>query len=168
MSNSKNEIIAKKAQSILKVAELNPILREGFTDYEELFQYKKEINIVLQDVFSEVLTLNEIKFATIPLQNTVLSSTQRFKKIVSDAGEEFSLAIKNMPDDDLYIFGCTIIISMYYGYSLNFKRPIYYDIPDCNGILRTYKVLYNADFIEILPTENAPKFTKADYAFSVT
>lgn len=163
LSNSENEIIAKKAQAILKVAELNPILREGFTDYEELFQYKDEINIVLQDVFSEVLTLNEIKFATIPLQNTVLSSTQRFKNIVTDAGEEFSLAIKNMPDDDLYIFGCTIIISMYYGYSLNFKRPIYYDIPDCNGILRTYKVLYNADFIEILPTENAPKFTKADY-----
>lgn len=163
LSNSENEIIAKKAKAILKVAKDNPILREGFTDYEELFQYKKEINIVLQDVFSEVLTLNEIKIATIPLQNTVLSSTQRFKNIVSDAGEEFSLAIKNMPDDDLYIFGCTIIISMYYGYSLNFKRPIYYDIPDCNGILRTYKVLYNADFIEILPTENAPKFTKADY-----
>ncbi|HIC32297.1 MAG TPA: GAF domain-containing protein [Flavobacteriaceae bacterium] len=163
LSNSENEIIAKKAKAILKVAEDNPVLREGFTDYEELFEYKDEINIVLQDVFSEVLTLNEIKFATIPLQNTVLSSTQRFKNIINDAGEEFSLAIKNMPDDDLYIFGCTIIISMYYGYSLNFKRPIYYDIPDCNGILRTYKVLYNADFIEILPTENAPKFTKADY-----
>ena len=163
LSNSENEIIAKKAKAILKVAEDNPVLREGFTDYEELFKYKDEINIVLQDVFSEVLTLNEIKFATIPLQNTVLSSTQRFKNIINDAGEEFSLAIKNMPDDDLYIFGCTIIISMYYGYSLNFKRPIYYDIPDCNGILRTYKVLYNADFIEILPTENAPKFTKEDY-----
>jgi len=163
LSKSENEIIAKKAKAILKVANNNPILREGFTNLETLSKYHNEIKIVLQDVFSDVLTLNEIKFATIPLHNTVLSSTQRFKNIVNDAGDKFNLAIKNMPEDDLYIFGCTIIISMYYGYSLNFKRPIYYDIPDGNGILRTYKVLYNADFIEILPTENAPKFTKADY-----
>lgn len=163
LSKSENEIIAKKAKSILEIAEQNPILKEGFTDYSILSEYQKEVKIILQDVFSEVLTLNEIKFATIPLQNIVLSSSQRFKNIVKEAGEEFDLVIKNMPDDDLYIFGCTIIISMYYGYKLNFKRPIYYDIPDGNGILRTYKVLYNADFIEILPTKDAPEFTKADY-----
>ena len=163
LSKSENEIIAKKAKSILEIAEQNPILKEGFTDYSILSEYQKEVKIILQDVFSEVLTLNEIKFATIPLQNIVLSSSQRFKNILKEAGEEFDLVIKNMPDDDLYIFGCTIIISMYYGYKLNFKRPIYYDIPDGNGILRTYKVLYNADFIEILPTKDAPEFTKADY-----
>ncbi|WP_027880997.1 hypothetical protein [Mesoflavibacter zeaxanthinifaciens] len=163
LSKSENEIIAKKAKSILEIAEQNPILKEGFTDYSILSEYQKEVKIILQDVFSEVLTLNEIKFATIPLQNIVLSSSQRFKNIVKEAGKEFDLVIKNMPDDDLYIFGCTIIISMYYGYKLNFKRPIYYDIPDGNGILRTYKVLYNADFIEILPTKDAPEFTKADY-----
>ena len=163
LSKSENEIIAKKAKSILEIAEQNPILKEGFTDYSILSEYQKEVKIILQDVFSEVLTLNEIKFATIPLQNIVLSSSQRFKNIVKEAGEEFDLVIKNMPDDDLYIFGCTIIISMYYGYKLNFKRPIYYDIPDGNGILRTYKVLYNADFIEILPTKDAPEFTKSDY-----
>ena len=163
LSNSENEIIAKKAKSILETAEQNPILKEGFTDYSILSEYQKEVKIILQDVFSEVLTLNEIKFATIPLQNIVLSSSQRFKNILKEAGEEFDLVIKNMPDDDLYIFGCTIIISMYYGYNLNLKRPIYYDIPDGNGILRTYKVLYNADFIEILPTKDAPEFTKADY-----
>ena len=163
LAKSENALIASKANEILNVAKQSPVLRDGFTDLSYLNTYDQDIRVILQDVFSHVLTLNEIKFATVPLGNAVLASTQRFKNIVKDAGDNFDLLIKNMPEEDLYIFGCTIIISMYYGYTLNFKRPIYYDIPDKNGILKTYKVLYNADFIEINPTKDAPKFTHQDY-----
>ena len=137
LAKSENALIASKANEILNVAKQSPVLRDGFTDLSYLNTYDQDIRVILQDVFSHVLTLNEIKFATVPLGNAVLASTQRFKNIVKDAGDNFDLLIKNMPEEDLYIFGCTIIISMYYGYTLNFKRPIYYDIPDKNGILKT-------------------------------
>ncbi len=68
-----------------------------------------------------------------------------------------------MPVDDTYIIACTIILNFCYGYNLDFKRPFYYEIPDANGIIRYYKILYNADFTEIIPTKHAPKITQEDY-----
>jgi hypothetical protein len=79
------------------------------------------------------------------------------------AGDDFELQIKNMPEDDRYIVACAIILNYCYGYNINFKRPFFYEIPDVNGILHYYKILYNADFCEIIPTEKAKKITKADY-----
>ena len=67
-----------------------------------------------------------------------------------------------MPDDDRYIIACTIILNYCYGYNLNFKRPFYYEIPDVNGVLHYYKILYNADFTEIIPSKNAPKISQED------
>ena len=68
-----------------------------------------------------------------------------------------------MPTDQRYIISCTIILNACYDYNLNFKRPFFYEIPDANGIMRYYKILYNADFTEIVPNENAPEITKEDY-----
>ena len=68
-----------------------------------------------------------------------------------------------MPIDDTYIVACTIILNFCYGYNLNFKRPFYYEIPDTNGIMHYYKILYNADFMEIIPNKDAPKITQDDY-----
>ena len=68
-----------------------------------------------------------------------------------------------MPDDHRYIIACTIILNYCYGYNLNFKRPFYYEIPDANGVLRYYKILYNADFCEIEATDKAKKITQEDY-----
>ncbi|MCB0383375.1 MAG: GAF domain-containing protein, partial [Psychroserpens sp.] len=48
------------------------------------------------------------------------------------------------------------------GFKMNFKRPFYYEIPNENGIMQFYKILYNADFTEIIPTENAPEITQSD------
>ena len=48
-------------------------------------------------------------------------------------------------------------------YNINFKRPFYYEIPDVNGILRYYKILYNADFTEIIPKKHAPHITQQDF-----
>ena len=54
-----------------------------------------------------------------------------------------------MPTDQRYIIACTIILNFLYGFKVNFKRPFYYEIPDAEGIMRYYKILYNADFTEI-------------------
>ena len=158
-----NEFEAAKAQRILDVATKYPVLRDGFSDFSLLETYKNQISTILQDSFTPILTKNEIKTATVPFQNVTFNSSERFKRIIKTAGEGFDLEIKNMPKDDTYIIACTIILNFCYGYNLNFKRPFYYEIPDVNGVMHYYKILYNADFMEIIPNEDAPKITQEDY-----
>lgn len=162
MAKSKDEHLASKARQILEVQQNNPILKEGFSEISHLEKYKDEIRFILQDIFSEVLTHNEIKTASVPFHNITFNSSERFKSILKTAGEDFELEIKNMPEDDIYIIACTIILAFHYKHNLNFKRPFLYEIPDANGVMRYYKILYNADFIEITPTESAPKITDKD------
>lgn len=163
LAKSEDEFIAAKAKRVLKTQEPYPELREGFTDFSLLEKYKDEIGIILQDSFSKILTRNEIKTASVPFQNIIFNSSERFKNIIKTAGNDFDLKIKNMPVDDTYIIACTIILNFCYGYNLNFKRPFFYEIPDANGIRRYYKILYNADFTEIIPTDSSIKITQKDY-----
>ncbi len=160
---SDDEFISAKAKRVLKTANQYPELRDGFSNPDILEKRKKEISIILQDSFSPVLTKNEIKTASVPFHNLIFNSSKRFKSIIETAGDDFELKIKNMPEDDRYIIACTIVLAFCYGYNINFKRPFYYEIPDANGILRYYKILYNADFTEITPKKSAPKITQEDY-----
>ena len=162
LSESDDEFIAAKAKRVLKTADNFPILRDGFSDISILKKREKEIRIILQDSFSPVLTKNEIKTASVPFHNLIFNSSERFKNIIEEAGDDFELKIKNMPEDDRYIIACTIILTFCYGYSMNFKRPFYYEIPNAHGIMQYYKIMYNADFTEIIPSENAPKITQSD------
>ncbi len=163
LAKSDDEFISAKARRVLKSAEPYPELRTGFSDTQILNDREKEISIILQDSFAPVLTKNEIKTASVPFHDLIFNSSERFKNIIKIAGDGFELNIKNMPEDDRYIIACTIILNFCYGYNLNFKRPFYYEIPDSNGIIRYYKILYNADFCEIIPTKNAINITKEDY-----
>ena len=163
MAKSEDAFIAAKAQRVLKAQEPYPELRDGFSDYSLLETYKKEIGILLEDSFSEVLTHNEIKTASVPFEDIIFNSSKRFQSIIEEAGDDFELTIKNMPEDYKYIIACTIILNFVYGYDLNFKRPFFYEIPDENGIMRYYKILYNADFMEIEVTDKAREITQKDY-----
>lgn len=162
MAKSDDEFVATKAKRILDAQESLPVLREGFSDPSLLETYKKEIRFILQDSFSEVLTLNEIKTASVPFHNIIFNSSKRFQNIIKNAGDDFELTITNMPEDGKYIIACTIILGFCYGYNLNFKRPFFYEIPDANGVVHYYKILYNADFMEIIPTDKAVKITQED------
>lgn len=159
---SNNEFTALKAKKIVDSQKNIPLLREGFSEVSLLETYKKEIRFILQDSFSELLGLNEIKTASIPFHNIIFNSSQRFKNIIKTAGSDFNLEIANIPAHDKYILACLVILKSYYGYDLNIKRPLFYTIPDANGINRHYKILYNADFIDITSTENAIDITPED------
>ena len=163
LSKSDDEFIAAKAKRILKTASAYPELQEGFSDFSIIEKREKEIATILEDSFSPVLSNNEIKTASVPFHNLIFNSSERFKNIIKTAGDDFELQLKNMPEDDTYIIACTIILNFCYGYNLNFKRPFYYEIPDANGVLQYYKILYNTDFCEIIPTENAKNITQEDY-----
>ena len=163
LAASDNEHLASNAKRILKIAEENPILREGFSDLDLLDTYKTEIDEILQGAFNPLLTRNEIKVATVPFQNHIFKTTERFDSILQTVGPDFELKVKNMPLDQSYIIACAIILKACYGYDLNFKRPFFYEIPDANGIMRYYKILYNADFMEVHAKENAKPITQDDF-----
>ena len=163
LAKSKDDFVSAKAKRVLEAAAKHPELREGFEDYSLVDTYRDEIETILQDSFSPVLTLNEIKTASVPFHNLIFNSSERFRNIIKNAGDDFELKIINMPEDDRYIIACTIILNFCHGFNLNFKRPFFYEIPDANGIMRYYKILYNADFTEIIPTDKAPKITQEDF-----
>jgi len=163
LAKSDDYHIAENAKRVLNKQEAYPILRDGFTDVSVLKKHEKQVDVILQESFSEVLSNNEIKTASLPMHDFIFNSSNRFKQIIKNAGPDFCLNVKNNPENDTYILACVIILKMYYQYEINFKRPLYYEIPDRNGVLRIYKILYNADFSEILKTENAPELCQKDF-----
>ncbi|TYB79104.1 GAF domain-containing protein [Bizionia myxarmorum] len=157
-----NPLISEKARSILHLGEQFPELRHGFADVTILKNREKEIAEILQDLFSSLLTHNEIKAASVPFHDTIFNLSSRFHDIISKSGSQFQLEIKNMAENERYIMACTIILNDCYNYNLNLKRPFHYEIPDKNGIMRYYKILYNANFTEIIKTDKAPNITQED------
>ncbi len=162
MAKGDDRYLADKAQRILDAQAPFPELREGFTDISLLKKYREAIDIILQDTFPEVLTDNEIKAASLPYVNVLFNTSRRFREILARAGKEFVPTINDLTDDISYIMSCMVILNFHYGYNLNFNRPFFYDIPDANGIMRRYRILYNVDFMEFIATESAKELTRAD------
>jgi hypothetical protein len=152
------------AKEIVLLFEKNPELKEGFSDYSLLETYKEQIDLLLDQLFPEPLLLNEIKAVTIPFSFISFKFTDRFENIISNAGDDYELKVRNFEDDSMYIVACTFILGFVYGYNIDLKRPFYFDIPDkTTGTMKYYRATYNADFSEIIATKDAPKITIEDY-----
>ncbi|HDZ14976.1 hypothetical protein LCGC14_0825410 [marine sediment metagenome] len=163
MAQSEDVFLANKAKRILKAQAPYPELRDGFGDDALLEEHKEVIKNILHDVFPNVLTDNEIKAASLPFDDIIFNASARFKNILLNAGgESFTPELRNMPAGQMYIVACTVILNTHYGFKFDFKRPLFYDIPDANGVMRHYRILYNADFMEILPTEKSKVLTQTD------
>ncbi|MES2485978.1 MAG: GAF domain-containing protein, partial [Bacteroidota bacterium] len=152
------------AKALLRHTQPYPELREGISDLEQLDSHEKLIKNLLADLFPTALTKNEIKAAAIPFFNITFNRTDRFTQILNDAGIDFGVEIRNFSDHQFYIFCCCMILNSHYGQHLDFKKPLFYDIPDSEGIMHHYRILYNADFIELIPTEKAVELTDKDIA----
>ncbi|MFC5044942.1 GAF domain-containing protein [Aquimarina hainanensis] len=161
---SENELLRDRAKRIVAIADQYPELESGIQSEERIQELMPEINMILEDSFSEILQKNEIKLATIPFKNIVLKCTRRYENIIKAAGKDFEPTIENLDEDYYYIMGCSIILTSYYGYNIDFKRPFISSIPDMSGILRHYKILYNADFIKITKKEGTRDITNEDVA----
>ncbi|CAL2085372.1 GAF domain-containing protein [Tenacibaculum sp. 190524A05c] len=140
-----------------------PELIEGFSDFSLLEKHEEIIDLVLDPLFPEILTQNEIKAATVPFSFTCFKFTERFENILDNAGKDYLFEVRNFEPDAMYIYACTLILGTIYGRNVDLKRPFYFDIPDVNtGFTRHYRVAFNGDFMDITPTENAPKITEDD------
>lgn len=150
------------AKALIEKAAPFPELRNGITDIQQIEKNSVLINHLLADLFPTALTNNEIKAAAIPFLNFSFNYTERFKKILREAGTDFDMAIRDFDDHHFYIMSCCLILNVYYNQHFDFTKPLFYDIPDAEGIMKHYRILYNADFLEILPTENAVPITQED------
>lgn len=153
----------KSAVEIMEYLDNYPELREGFSDFSKLEKYKEQIDLVLEGLFPEILTNNEIKVATIPFTFQSFKYSNRLQNILKNAGDDYSFTARNLPERELYMHACVLILNVCYGYTIDLKRPFYFDIPDKNlGITKHYRVAFNGDFCQVIPTEDAPKITQED------
>ena len=150
------------AQGLLKEIALVPEFKTGIKEYSTITENEKLLKNLLADLFPTALTKNEIKAITIPFQNITFNYTDRFTQILQHAGATFDMTIRNFDDDQLYILSCILILNSYYAQKFDYNKPLFYDIPDENGVLKHYRILYNADFIEISPTAASPILTPED------
>ena len=162
--NSDNKMFLERANHVLGLADTYPMLHEGIKSPEDLERLMPQIEEVTEDLFASVLTTNEIKIATAPFQEVIFRSSKRYKDLVEVAGTEYTLELADFDEDMFYIMGCSMILGIYYGYKVDFRRPFYYSIPDKLGIMRYYRVLYNGDFVEIEKGPNAIDITPEDVA----
>ena len=150
------------ATALLKQIEPLPEFRDGINDLSIIHKNETVIKYLLADLFPTALTNNEIKAVTIPFQNFTFNYTERFKKILNNAGADFDMTIRDFDDHQFYIMNCSLILNVIYNQHFDFNKPLFYDIPDENGIMKHYRILYNADFMEVIPTEKAIKLTPDD------
>jgi len=162
LAKSKDKFLAAKAKRVLDAQKPYPELREGFTDVSLLEKHKDVIAIILEDTFSDILGNNEIKATSLPYDNLIFNTSKRFQKILEDAGPDFEPKIRNQEEEANYMMAAVVVLNFYYGFKLDFSRPYFYDIPDSSGVMHHYRILYNADFLEINATDKAKDLTQDD------
>ncbi|MEW5675625.1 GAF domain-containing protein [Flavobacterium enshiense] len=150
------------AKALLQKTAEFPELRDGITSMRQIDDNAVLINHLLSDLFPTALTHNEIKAVTIPFLNITFNYTERFKKILREAGTNFDITIRDFDQHQFYVMSCCLILNAYYNQHFDFNKPLYYDIPDAEGITKHYRILYNADFLEIIPTETSVIITQED------
>ncbi|NAW51161.1 GAF domain-containing protein [Elizabethkingia argentiflava] len=140
---------------LLEKADRIPELRTGFEDPEIISKHEELLHSILSDLFPEALTYSEIKAVSIPFFNITFNYTERFKKLLKEAGKSFEIKIRNIDDDYFYILNCVVIIHSYFKREIKVSSPLYFDIPDKRGFIRHYRLSINADFTETIPTDKA-------------
>lgn len=152
--NDRLEYRANYAESLIERTKNFKELREGFQDLSLLEKHEDLIRLLLADLFPTGLTRNEIKAASIPLANITFNYTERFRNILSDAGTDFEIKFREIDDDEFYIFCCCLILQVHFSTDLRATLPLYYDIPNKDGIIKHYKITVNSDFTDVYPDQD--------------
>src|ERR1700761_2985383 len=147
---------------LLAEVDAHPELRDGITDISQIKDNEDLISRLLVELFPPSLTTNEIKAVSIPYQGLIFNYTERFRDILNAAGPSFDMTIRDFNDHQFYILSCCMILNEFYNTHLGFNKPLFYDIPTANGIIKHYRILYNSDFLEIIPTERSIKLSEDD------
>ncbi|MGV8913840.1 MAG: HD domain-containing protein [Kaistella sp.] len=153
---------ADYAQALLNKIDGEPQFWEGVEDADFFTKNSTIVQYLLADLFPTALTHNEIKAATIPFHNFTFNYSERFKKILNGAELLDNFIIRDMEEHQFYIMNCTLILNRHYKQNIDFGKPLFFDIEDENEIVKHYRILYNADFLEIFPTEKMPPLSQKE------
>ncbi|MBU4537223.1 MAG: GAF domain-containing protein [Weeksellaceae bacterium] len=156
-----DKLYASKNRDILEEAKFYPELSEE-VDYAYLEDNSEFLKRLLSDIFPPSLTENEIKAVGMPFANFLYNPTGRLRKILDAAGDDFELKFNNLSPEQSYIISCCVILNSYF--KINFKpdTTLIYSIPNEEGYLNHYRILTNADFLEIKPTERSVFLSPGD------
>ena len=149
-------------KALLQEIVAHPELRDGITDISQIKDNEELISRMLAELFPQALTLNEIKAVSIPYLGLIFNYTERFRNILNDAGPSFEINIRDFNDHQFYVASCCLILGQIYGTKLDFSKPLFYDIPTAEGVIKHYRILYNGDFLEVLPTERSRPISEED------
>jgi len=156
--------VSKFATDLLAECRKYPELIDGLDGREELGKYKPVVDRLSRVLFPDALLTNEIKGLLPPFEFEPFYLSTRFQKILENAGEGFTFEMKGYNPDLIYIYGASSILSSYYNYWMSSGVPTSIEISDQQtNIIRSYRLAFNADLIEMVPTDKAPKITEEDY-----
>ena len=162
-AKSSNKGEAARAKEVLARIDHAKELKGAFTDIEVLKKYESEIGLLVQDLFPEQLTNNEIKAVTLPFMPIYLNSTTRFQNILDAAGSDFQPELRPFNFEQIYIQACVFILNVQYGANIVASRSLFMDIPNkATGLMRHYRVLFNADFSKFIPNKDFKPLTEED------
>lgn len=153
--NDRLEYRAQYAASLIEQTKNYRELRDGFQDLSLLEKHEDLIRLLLSDLFPTGLTRNEIKAASIPLSNVTFNYTERFQNILKDAGTDFQIEFRDISDNEYYVFCCCLILQIHYSINIKSTLPLYYDIPNKQGIVKHYKITINSDFSDVYPADES-------------
>jgi hypothetical protein len=150
------------AKQLLKEIEPYPELKSGITDFNWVKNNPAIINNLLSELFPAALTNNEIKAVTLPYQHILINPTERLQNILNSANPTFDICIRNSDEHQLYVMSCCLIMNRFYGTNFDFSSPLFYDIPTAEGVIKHYRIIYNGDFLELIPTEISVAISQSD------
>jgi len=151
-----------EAQELLAEVNLHPELRNGIHEEWQVLENAGLIRRLMSDYFPDVLSQNEIKAISLPYRKVVFNHTDRFRSILAAAGKDFEFNIRDFDAHQSYVLSCCLILNEFYGTHLDFGKPLFYDIPMANGIIKHYRILYNADYLDIEPTKRSLPISQED------
>ncbi len=161
---SENPEYALSHQSVLEKARAFPELLNGISHIEFFEDNETLMKELLRDLFPPMLTDNEIKAISFPFYNFFFNPTQRFQRIIKQAGENFDMIIKDMDPHRFYVMNCCIILNELYNVPLNVSMPFIFDIPNEDGVVKHYRFLTNADFMDVRPLSDSRVLTQEEIA----
>ncbi len=159
-----NEHIAAYSRSLLEEVKKYPELVDGFEDPKLLVKYKEPIEKLSRILFPDVLLTNEIKALTPPFKFVPFYASTRFQSIMDASDEDFHFMPEGSTPDMLYMFGCVTILNAHYQYPVDMNIPMICEIKNQQTrVTHSYRIAFNADLMEIFPTDGAVDISYEDY-----
>lgn len=164
MAKDEDKGVSNYAKEILKDVAQHPELSDGIEDLETLKKYKQSIKKIGRILFPDALSTNEIKALTPPFYFEPMLTSTRFDNIVNASGQPFSYEMKDVDEDTFYLYCCYFILASYFKYPIPGGGVMKLEIFNKDqGLMKTYKMLINADMCEFIPTKKAKKITHEDF-----